>query len=295
MAVSTVRVQVNGTWYNMSSTDGTTYTATVAAPSITSYNQSGHYYSLTVEAKNTAGTTVTATGATVSGLRLTVKEKTPPTITNVTPSSGAFVTSSKPTITFNVTDETNGSGVNPSTLSVKIDGTAVASSQISSTAITRGYSYTVTPASALAEGAHTVAIAVSDYDGNSATQSVSFKVDTVAPTLNVSAPTEGLITNTANITVSGTTNDATSSPVTVTVNGASVTVGTGGAWSKAITLSNGKNTITVVATDSAGKITTVTRTVTLDTSTLVVSSASVSPNPADVGASVIITVKITEA
>ena len=118
----------------------------------------------------------------------------------------------------------------------------------------------------------------------------------MAPTLNVTAPTEGYITNTAALTVAGTTNDATSSPVTVkiTLNGTdqgTVSV-SGGAFSKAVTLAEGSNTLVVTSTDLAGRSTTVTRMVTLDTSVPVIVSATITPNPVDVGQTMLISVVI---
>ncbi len=71
---------------------------------------------------------------------------------------------------------------------------------------------------ALADGSHTIKIDASDFDGNAATQkTVTFKIDTVPPTLSITAPADKLVTNKTAVTVTGTTNDATSSPVTVTV------------------------------------------------------------------------------
>ena len=55
---------------------------------------------------------------------------------------------------------------------------------------------------------------------------------------------------------------------------------------------SGSNTIVVTATDAAGKSSSVTRTVTLDTSVPVVQSASITPNPVDAGATMIISVVI---
>ena len=175
----------------------------------------------------------------------------------------------------------------------------MAASAISSTAITGGYQVTYTPASALTDGSHTVTIDCKDHDGNSATQrSTTYTVDTVPPTLNVTSPTDGLITNSQALTVAGTTNDATSSPVTIKIelNGkdqGAVTVGTGGAWSKSITLASGANTIKVTATDAAGKTSSVTRTVTLDTSVPQITAATITPNPVDAGATMVISVTIT--
>ena len=299
MAISSVRAQVNGTWHTLTydSSSGA-YKATITAPGATSYNQSGGYYNVTVQATNTAGTTATATGANLSGLRLTVKETVKPVITILSPTSGAFVSNNKQPVIFTITDESGGSGIKLSSLVVKQDGTAVASSTIVTTAVTNGYSVTYTPASALSDGSHTVTINVSDNDGNAAAEkSTAYKVDTVPPTLNVSAPTAGLITNTASLTVRGTTNDSTSSPVTVkislnSVDQGSVTVDSTGAFSKAITLTEGANTIAITATDSAGKTSTVTRNVTLDTSVPVIQSATITPNPANTGATVVISVVV---
>lgn len=140
----------------------------------------------------------------------------------------------------------------------------------------------------------------SDYDGNAAAQkSVTFKIDTVPPTLSITSPANGLVTNQAACTVAGKTNDATSSPVTVTVklnSGAAeaVTVGSDGSFSKAITLVAGSNTITIVATDYAGKTTTVTRTVKLDTTPPTIKSVTLTPNPVDAGKTFIISVDVTD-
>ena len=84
-------------------------------------------------------------------------------------------------------------------------------------------------------GAHTIKVEVSDHDGNAAAaQTVSFTVDTVPPTLSVTAPVDGLVTNSASLVVSGKTDDTTSKPVTVTVNGEKVAVNENGTWSKTL-------------------------------------------------------------
>lgn len=275
------------------------YEATITAPGATSYNQSGGYYNVTVEATNTAGTKGTADGSTLNGLRLVVKERVAPVITILSPSSGAYVTNSKQPVVFTVVDEGGGSGVDLNTLVVKQDGTAVASGTLTTTPITNGYSVTYTPASALSDGSHTVTVDVSDHDGNAATQkSTTYKVDTVPPTLNVTSPADGLITSSSALNIVGTTNDATSSPVTVIIklNGTdqgSVTVGSDGSFSKSVTLTEGSNTVVVTATDAAGKTSSVTRNVTLDTSVPKVVSASITPNPVDAGATMVISVEIT--
>lgn len=298
MAISQVRAQINGTWYTLTLSGTNTYTATITAPGSTSYTKTGGYYDVTVEATNTAGTVTTQNASGLATLKLVVKEKVAPVITILSPTSGAYVVNNKQPVTFTIVDEAGGSGINLSTLVVKQDNTAVASSTITSAAITNGYSVTYTPATALSDGSHTVTITVSDNDGNAATaKSTTYKVDTVPPTLNITAPVNGLVTNTASLVVRGTTNDASSSPVTVkiTLRGTdqgTITVGTDGAFSKTLTLTEGSNTIVVTATDSAGKSSSVTRTVTLDLSKPVIKSAVIAPNPVDAGTSMVITVVV---
>ena len=282
----TVRVQLNGTWttltYNSSSG---AYEATLTAPGKTSFNEPGGVYVVTAEATNTAGTAVTKTA------NLTVKETVKPVITISSPSNGAYIASNQPNIVFTVTDETNGSGVKIDSLSVKIDGSAITSG-ITKTAITNGYSVTVTP-STLSDGSHTVTINCADNDGNRATEkSTTFTVDTVPPVLNVTSPDDGLITNKSTVVVAGTTNDSTSSPVTLTVNGNKVSVGSNGSFSTTVTLSEGENTITIEAVDKAGKVSAVTRTVTLDSSTPVIESITITPNPVNTSESMVIRVVV---
>ena len=299
MAIAQVRAQVNGTWHTLTYNDENgRWEATINAPGTTSYNQPGGYYNVTVEATNTAGTVGTADASTLDGLKFYVEETVAPVITIISPSDGAYVSNAQQPVIFTVVDEAGGSGVDLDSVVVKLDGTAVASSTITHSAITNGYRFTYTPASAMGDGSHTVTVNASDNDGNAATEkSTTFKVDTVPPTLNVTSPTEGLVTATQTLTVAGTTNDATSSPVTITIklNNADqgqVTVQSNGSFSKSVTLTEGENTIVITATDAAGKTSTITRNVTLDTSTPVIQSASITPNPADTGASVIISVVI---
>lgn len=299
MAISLVRAQLNGTWYTLTydSSSGS-YKTTVTAPGSTSYNKSGGYYNVSVEVTNDAGTKTTTDGSTLSGLRLVVKEKVAPVITIESPTSGSYLTNNKTAVVFTITDESGGSGVNLSSLVVKLDGTAVASNTISTATITNGYRVTYTPGTALSDGSHTVTVNVSDNDGNAATQkSTTYTVDTVPPTLSITSPADQFITNSANITVTGKTNDATSSPVTVKIklNGTdqgTITVSSDGTFSKSLTLANGSNTIVITATDAAGRSTTVTRTVKLDTSVPTIKSATITPNPVDTGKTVVISVVI---
>lgn len=299
MAIKTVKATINGQTYDLTLNSASgKWEATITAPGKTSYNLAGGYYNVSVEATNEAGTKGSADASTVDGLKLVVKETVAPVITIVSPTAGAYVANSKQPVVFNITDETGGSGVDISTLVIKQDGTAVAAANITHTAIANGYSVTYMPSAALRDGSHTVTINCKDHDGNAAAEkSTTYTVDTVPPTLNVTSPADGLITAASSVTVAGTTNDATSSPVVITIslNGAdqgAVAVGTGGTFSKVVTLKKGSNTIIVKAKDAAGKESSVTRTVTLDTSVPKITAATITPNPVDTGKTMVISVTI---
>lgn len=302
MAVTKVRVKINGTWSTLTNS-GTSWTGTITAPNATSFNQSGGYYPVTVELTNDAGTVTTydTNSATFADdLKLYVKETIKPVITLSQPTNGAYVTNNKYPIKFKVTDETGGSGVNLSKVKLKIDSTTISynTSGMTYSAITNGYEFTYTPQTALSDGSHSITINASDNDGNSATTvTASFKVDTVAPVLNVSSPVTGFITNSETVTVQGTTSDATSSPVTLTValNGGTaetVTVNEDGTFTKQITLVEGENIIVVKSVDSAGKSTTVTITGNLDTSVPKLKTITITPNPATTGETMTITIEV---
>ena len=297
MAVKTVQAVINGQTYNLTRNSGTgKYEATITAPSKSSYNQPNHFYDVTLKATDDAGNTTTKNSADSllgDNLKLYVKEKVAPTQTITYPTSNALITSNKPEIEWQVRDDD--SGVDPDSIKLTIDSNAAITTGITKTPVSGGYNCSYTPTTTLSDGQHTIKVDASDHDGNASIQtSVTFKIDTVAPTLNVTSPTDNFVTNQASITVEGTTNDATSSPVTVTINDEPVTVQSNGSFSKQITLSEGENTITVIATDGAGKSTTVVRHVTLDTGGPVFNSVTITPNPVDGGQTFIIEVEVED-
>lgn len=309
MAVNTVRAKINGAWVTLTKNQSTgKYEATIAAPNITSWNvNQGRYYPVTVEASDLAGnvTTVDDSHATLgSQLRLFVKEVTKPTIAITSPAAGAFLITNTPTISFQLRDETNGSGVKINSLQLRINGGTIinnTSPGMSVTAVTNGYNCTYTPQTSLSDGSHTVTIDVQDNDGNVATTaSRSFIVDTVPPELSITNPADNIWQNTLALIVSGHTNDETSSPVTVTIklNGVdqgSITVDGNGNFSKTLTLVEGENVIIVTATDRAGKSSSATRTVNVDMTAPVVTSVTITPNPVNVGQSYTISIDVTDA
>lgn len=122
MAVKTVQTVINGQTYTLTLNSSTgKYEATITAPSKSSYNQSGHYYGVTVKATDDAGNTSSkdAADSTLgSSLQLKVREKVAPTLAITSPTAGSYIINSKPTITFTVKDDD--SGVNPSTIGITI-------------------------------------------------------------------------------------------------------------------------------------------------------------------------------
>lgn len=304
MAISTVRVQINGTWTNLTYNSSTgAYEATITAPSTTSFNRTGGYYPVTVEATNTVGTktTVNDSHSTLgASCKLRVQERTAPVVTISSPTSGARVTNNKQPVVFTVTDESGGSGIDLNSLSVELDDRGQNAASVETTAITNGYRCTFTPGTALADGDHRFSAQVSDFDGNTSTRvNIVFTVDTVAPTLNITSPTEGMSTSSTSVTVAGTTNDATSSPVTLTMaldTGAAqaVTVASNGSFTKTFTgLSHSAHKVVIVAKDAAGKTTTITRNFTVDTSAPVISRITITPNPVDAGNTMKISVVVS--
>lgn len=301
--VNTVKITLNGQTYDCTLDNSTgKYVATLTAPGKSSYSQSGHYYPVSVTATDQANnaTTVNSTDSTLgSKLRLVVKEKTAPIITITAPTKDAYITNSKPTITWDVTD--NDSGVNTSSASLIIDSGAKITTGFTQTAITNGYRFSYTPTTALADGAHTIKVDVEDNDGNAATQKVnSFKIDTVPPTLSITTPTDNLLTNKVACSITGTTADATSGLASLTVklnSGAAqtVTVGSNGTFTHSVNLVDGANTITIVATDVVGKTTTVVRHVTLDRVAPVITDVVITPSAISTGEVFTITVTVTDA
>lgn len=302
MSVARAQAIVNGQTIDLQKNTQTgKWEATVTAPSKSSYTKEGHYYGVVLKAWDDAGnmSTVDVTDTELgASLKLIVKEKVAPVITITYPTASATITNNKPVIKWKVMDDD--SGVDPDTIGITIDSGSKITSGITKTAVTGGYECSYTPGTALPDGSHTIKINASDFDGNAATQkSVTFKVDTVAPVLSVSSPDDNLVTNNASCTVSGTTNDVTSSPCKVTVKlnsgtAENVTVNADGTFSKALTLTQGTNTIVIVSTDSAGKSTTVTRTVILDTGAPRFISAVMNPNPVDCGKTFVISVDIAD-
>jgi len=114
-----------------------------------------------------------------------------------------------------------------------------------------------TKAFTLVQGLNTLTITEADLAGNSSSKSIKGTLDTVAPVIVITSPADGFITNKSSVTVN------------YTVDGTAKT--------KAFTLTEGLNTLTITETDLAGNSTTKSVKGTLDTTAPVI----VITSPAD--------------
>jgi hypothetical protein len=117
-----------------------------------------------------------------------------------------------------------------------------------------------------------ITVVATDAATNQSTVVRHVSVHTILPVLIVTAPIDSVITNITQITVRGTVSGQFS--ITLTVNGAPVSVGLDSTFSTQVNLQEGINTITIVVTDAAGNKTTITRTVRRDTQAPIVSLTS---------------------
>ena len=130
----------------------------------------------------------------------------------------------------------------------------------------------------LLEGTNQFVFVATDNAGLQTTVTRTVMLDTVNPALSVTSPPDDLMTNNPALTISGTASDATSGLVNVTINGSPVTVGADGSFSQSVTLTEGTNSFTVVATDAVGHTSTVTRSVLLDTEPPAFVSVTIQPD-----------------
>ncbi len=128
------------------------------------------------------------------------------------------------------------------------------------------------------EGANqTISRSAVDGAGNTASASVTLRIDKTPPVPSIGYPASGATVSTAQITVTGTAADNLSGIAALTCNGSVATL-TLSNFSCNVTLTTGANTITVIATDVAGNIATTSVLVTLSTTALTITT-SVAPLP----------------
>lgn len=162
-----------------------------------------------------------------------MQEEVPPTIQLLSPAEG-ILTTNVPTFVVEAFDEENGSGIDPSSLSMLIDGVE---GDISTQATEKGYQFTYTPRNELSEGNHSLTTSIQDNDGNQASLSSVYIVDTVPPELTVNEYRQ--IVDDESITVEGITKDVTTSPVTLLVGGEEAAIDEHGQFSHTVPLLRG--------------------------------------------------------
>ena len=222
---------------NLSGSAGTSTSLTVngTAATISAGNWSLNGFDL----GNDGLHTLTIKG-TVAGVTATIT----PAITNDT---------TQPTIVATVSPSPNAAGWNTSTATVTF-----ACSDVTSGIATCPAAVTV---SAETSG-QTVSGTATDKAGNQKSASVVVKLDETAPLVSITAPATGTTVTSATLTVSGTVSDSRSGVAGVTCNGGTATL-SGTTFTCGVTLAQGDNILTVIATDVAGNAATpVTRHVT---------------------------------
>lgn len=278
-----------------------TWTATTNAPANSSWSQPDHVYKVEIHAVDAANNEATMTSADPTygdQLKIRVLEKSKPTATIVSPTQGSVLGASEQDIVLEMSDA-GGSGLNETTVVFTVNGESHAGDL--SFMNHEGKRRATYHATGLTDGENTITFQVTDNDGNvSNLATTMFIVSTAAPSLTVDTPTEGLITNSNKLTVTGSTTPGSSAVTiaSVKVNNQSVSLtgsGTKKTFSHEITLVEGQNTITVVSTDSIGKVTTVTRHVTLDIKAPIITDVHAEAVTVDAGGRVKITFKVTDA
>lgn len=278
-----------------------TWTATTNAPANSSWSQPDHVYKVEIHAVDAANNEATMTSADPTygdQLKIRVLEKSKPTATIISPTQGSVLGASEQDIVLEMSDA-GGSGLNETTVVFTVNGKSHAGDlSFTNHESKRRATYHAT---GLTDGENTITFRVTDNDGNvSNLATTTFIVSTAAPSLTVDTPTEGLITNSNKLTVTGSTTPGSSAVTiaSVKVNNQSVSLtgsSTKKTFSHEITLVEGQNTITVVSTDSIGKVTTVTRHVTLDTKVPIITDVHAEAVTVDAGGRVKITFKVTDA
>jgi hypothetical protein len=180
-------------------------------------------------------------------------DTTSPQVAVTSPTSDVSVTTN-PTITGTATDN-----VAVTSLKASVDGGTAQTVTVGT-----GGSFSFTPTLATdgsADGKHTVVFTATDAASNNSTPvTVTFHLDTTAPVVMISSPTDNQ-TTAANPTISGTaTDNQTVASLNASVDGATaqtVTVGAGGSFTFTPTLAtdgsaDGQHTVTFTATDAAG-------------------------------------------
>ena len=192
-------------------------------------------YTIVAQTMDTNGKTSTAT--VIFSVRLPV-----PTVAVVTPAAGQVYDHGMPII------QGNFSGAAPVVVSLSIDGAAVEAD------VNDNNEFTYTPAVALSDGEHMVAVEVTDANGRTAQTSTAFMVDIPGPSVAIISPAAGQMYD-HGMPVISVESSGVAEPVTVSVmvNEKAATANDDGTYSPATALGDGEYTIVATAKDANGK------------------------------------------
>ena len=155
-----------------------------------------------------------------------------------------------------ITAPANGALVKAATVDVTgtaSDANGIASIKVGGTACSYVSGSWTCSAFPLAEGSNTLTATVTDAAGNSAAAVVTVTRDTTAPAVAIVSPADGTTLNTATVNVTGTASDA-NGIASVKVNGTACSYATGNWSCSGLTLVEGSNVLSTVATDAAGNV-----------------------------------------
>lgn len=297
MSFKEVTFTLNGQNYALEKNAENEYEAEITAPEKSSYTQPEHAYEMELRITDQSGTVVIDKNHDTFGskMKLAVVERVSPVISPVYPMESAYLTNQTVQIQFDVTD--NDSGVKKDTISLQIDAGTMLMEQLTKVPFIEGYRCTYV--AVLRDGAHILKIRAEDQDGNAVEKTVAFQVDTIAPSLNISEPSDHIALNVRTCRIVGITNDATSAPciVTISVNGKEqghVPVNGDGTFLKEVFLEEGVNVIRIKSTDRADNYAEVLRNVTYNFDAPQVLGVKIEPNPVSAGKFFEITVKATD-
>lgn len=169
-------------------------------------------------------------------------DTTPPSLVVSALATGSYTSTPVQNISGTVTDSNS--------VSITVNGTPA---QLSGNA----FSVPVT----LLNGVNQISVVAIDAAGNTVADTRTFNFDATKPVVTINAPVDNSTSSNAMLTISGFVDKV----ATVAVSGVSATVDANNNWSATIELLAGVNTIEIVATDLSGNISTVKRSITLDT------------------------------
>lgn len=177
-------------------------------------------------------------------------DQVPPTVTLITPQDGSFVATATPEIVLELADDFSGLRDDVELLLDEVDRSAEA--------VLEEDRLTLTLQDPLVDGLHTLEVSISDHSDNVARQTFSFTTDTVAPTLEISSPTEPLVINTVPpvvVSYADATSGVDLGSVVVSLDDAALAdcdVGSASTTCAPPQLAEGSHTLTATIADNAG-------------------------------------------